>query len=610
MKHKFTIHNISKRLNKINIKIGLENQATFPSLYLLSSYSFEKKFVKIYDNGDIDGGFCKMLTSLIDFSFVRSLVAHTYSIWGRPCYDPVSLFLLDIFRYIDGYKHMKQILSILRDKDRGRAYRTYTGLSMHDLPCEATISNFHARLGPELYNEIFQILIQIFHQLEMITFKVLAHDGTLFDTWARYKGCPYFCDDCKSITVENVMEKVQERVNYRLDNMAKNNLGSEFRVYTECPSERFTDDEDVKKPKIELFAFKLAFNDGKLSKEEENTEILLGVHDQLQKHNLKLQSIRSNACCVDAMTGNFTFSCPKLPKDTDARIGVRRDPQNSNKKQKIFGYNAVITTSVELELTLELPVAVTNIAGNADEGKQIIVNKKKIQEAHNVKAQVDIADAKYDTIENYEFIRANGSIPIIDYNIRKEKLSKKDMLERGYDQNGWPFAPCNLLTRPNGFDEDRQRLTFCCFKHCKKLKHTALKELNENYDLAKCPYKDNATGYTAHMSLEEYPRLANEIPRGSKRYNELKKIRSASERANATLKEDLGILVKPRTIGIFRSSILVHIATIVLLLIRALRFIVNTTLEIRDEQSDQPDKEKKKKPKSPSKSLLNLIQLE
>jgi hypothetical protein len=26
--------------------------------------------------------------------------------------------------------------------------------------------------------------------------------------------------------------------------------------------------------------------------------------------------------------GSITISCPKLPKDTDARIGVRRNPQN------------------------------------------------------------------------------------------------------------------------------------------------------------------------------------------------------------------------------------------------------------------------------------------
>ena len=59
------------------------------------------------------------------------------------------------------------------------------------------------------------------------------------------------------------------------------------------------------------------------------------------------------------------------------------------------------------------------------------------------------------------------------------------------------------------------------------------------------------------MYVKEYPRLINEIPRGSKRYNLIKKIRSAflrgvgpfpcgpeAERANSTMKEDLKILEK------------------------------------------------------------------
>ena len=41
-------------------------------------------------------------------------------------------------------------------------------------------------------------------------------------------------------------------------------------------------------------------------------------------------------------------------KFNGARIDVRRDPQNPNKKQKIFGYNLVLTTSVELHLKIEL----------------------------------------------------------------------------------------------------------------------------------------------------------------------------------------------------------------------------------------------------------------
>ena len=143
-------------------------------------------------------------------------------------------------------------------------------------------------------------------------------------------------------------------------------------------------------------------------------------------------------------------------------------------KEKIFGYNLVLSTSVELHLKIELPVAVTNISGNAEEGAQIIENKEQIHNHHKCQVKIDIADAKYDIISNYNYIRAKGSIPIIDYNRRNEDLSKQSLLNRGYDQKGWPFAPCGLLTRPNGFDQKHQRLTFCCFKQCMKLRHKAL----------------------------------------------------------------------------------------------------------------------------------------
>jgi hypothetical protein len=332
---------------------------------------------------------CRLITSLIDFSFIRSLVAHCYCDKGPPCYDPPSLFLLDLFRHIDDHKEMSRFCEILRDQYRGRSYRMLAGINAH-IPCEATFSNFRARLGTSLYNEIFHVLVGIFHRLEMITFNILAHDGTLYPTWARYKGCTYFCDQCSCIRVDNVIGKVKNRILYRLNNMAEQNLGSEVRVYAECPGNRFP--EDVKKPKIELFAFKLAFNDGELTQEQRNTAIVFDVFEELEKQQLCIKKIRSNVTAINPDDGSITISCPKLPKDTDARIGVRRNPQNPDKKKKIFGYNLVLTTSIELHLKIELPVAVTNIAGNAEEGSQIIVNKQQISSHHCCEAKIDIAD--------------------------------------------------------------------------------------------------------------------------------------------------------------------------------------------------------------------------
>jgi len=608
---KFTIAHISKKLNEINFKISLSHKKPFPNLNFLSKYRFKKRFVKVLPNGDIQGGYPKMITSLIDFSFIRSLVAHCYSEYGPACYDPPSLFLLDLFRYIDGYQNMSKFLELVRDNDRGRAYRTHAGI-LDNIPCEATFSVFRARLGENLYNQIFHVLVDIFHQLEMITFNILAHDGTLYPTWARYKGCTYFCDQCCCITVEDVVDKVKNRILYRLNNIAENNMGSEVRVYTECPSDRFP--QDVKKPRIELFAFRLAFADGELSREQVNTAILFGVKEQLDKQNLCINTIRSNVSSINFDDGSMTMCCPKLPKDTDARIGVRRDPQNPNKKQKIFGYNLVLTTSVELHLKIEMPVAVTNIAGNAEEGSQIISNDDQIDVHHCTAADrvnIDIADAKYDITKNYEYIRAKGSIPIIDYNRRRENLSRQALIDRGYDEKGWPFAPCGLLCRHNGFDKKYQRLTFCCFKQCLNLRAAALKSVQVKYDIAMCPHVENRTGFTKHMYVKEHPRLINEIPRGSKRYILIKKIRSASERANSTMKEDLKILEKPRILNAQRAAILAQMAAIVLLLHRAFKFVVKTTILFTKlhQTNDPAIKEKLKPPRIP-KSILNLIQLE
>ena len=612
---KFTIANISKKLNQINPEISLSHKKPFPNLSLLSHYKFKKRFVKIIPNGDIQGGYAKMIISLIDFSFIRSLVAHRYSIKGPPCYDPPSLFLIDLFRYLDGYQNMSQFLELIRDKDRGRAYRKYAGISMDNIPCEGTFSNFRARLGENLYNEIFHVLVGIFHQIEMISFKILAHDGTLYPTWARYKGCTYFCAQCHAITVPDVIARVKNQILYRLNKLADNSLGSEIRIKAPCPSHRFPEKnkngKEIKRPRIELFACKIAFADGELSEEQKNTAILFGVEDELRKQNLCIQTIRSNVSSINFEDGSITISCPKLPKDTDARIGVRRNPKNPNKKEKIFGYNLVLSTSVEVQLKIELPVAVTNIAGNAEEGSQIIQNKDQVHNHHEADVKIDIADAKYDIIKNYEYIRENGSIPIIDYNRRREDLSKTAILKRGYDQNGWPFAPCGLLARPNGFDQKNQRLTFCCFKQCLKLRQKALQDLRDRYDISQCPHIHNRKGFAKHMSVKEHPRLVNEIPRGSKRYNTIKNMRSASERSNSTIKGDLKVLEKPRVIEGPRANILAQMAGIVFLLKRAFSFIVKITNRFRKflQTHDQRIKEKLIPPSIP-KSIRNIIQLE
>jgi hypothetical protein len=101
-----------------------------------------------------------MVSSLIDFSFIRSIVAHKYRLAGV-AYDPVSLFMLELFTRLEKFSDMKSFTNVLRDPVRGRLYRLYVGISEEHIPCEATFSNFKARLGEELYNRIFHVLVRM-----------------------------------------------------------------------------------------------------------------------------------------------------------------------------------------------------------------------------------------------------------------------------------------------------------------------------------------------------------------------------------------------------------------------------------------------------------------
>jgi hypothetical protein len=605
----FTIDNVIERLNKIDVTIALSHNTPFPRPHILSHYTFERRAVTVLPNGSFQGGNCSMAASLIDFSFIRSLVAQCYSKMGPPCYDPVSLVLLDLFRHLDNYQYMSKFLEDLHDEDRGRAYRNFAGIFPDRIPCAATFSHFRIRLGDDLYNKIFHVLVDIFEKLEIISFNIITHDGTLYPTWACYKGCTHFSDQCSCIKVTDIIPKVRNRIISQLNNLPKNKLGSECRVTIECPRDDLPD--DAKKPKIELFAFKLAFAESKETAEQKNSAHLFGVKEELDKHNLRIITLRSHITHIDPYDGSITICCPKIPKDTYAKIGVRKDPQNPDKKQYIFGYNAVFSTSVELHLGIELPVAASNIAGNAEEGSLLINNREQLRKYHNCDVNIDIADSKYDIIDNYEYIRNDGSIPIIDYNVRNEHVTKDDLINRGYDQKGQPFAPCGLLCRPNGFDDHRQRLTFCCFKQCLTLRRKAIESIQSGYDLASCPHLQNQTGFVKHMYIKDHPRLTNEIPRGSQRYNTLKNLRSASERINSTLKNDLHILDKPRILNGVRADIHVQIAAIVLLLKRTFSFIERVTLLMwRLEESDDPASLKKLKLPHVRKSISNFIQIE
>lgn len=603
----FAIGNIVKKLNRINVQINSKHRRPFPKPrgFWLSEYVYKRRYIKIYPDGRIAGGLSRFVTSLVDFSFVRSLVAHKYKLLGF-AYDPVSLFLLELCRYLEKYPSMKDFVAVVRDGDKGRNYRHYAGIRHPHLPCEGTFTNLKERLGENLYNHILHVLVDIAEHLGFLSYKIIATDGTLFPTNARYKGCTYFCEHCNAIQFQGIIENVKQRVRRRLATPERIIPGKEIRIKAPCPSLNFP--EDGPRPKVEVLALSLEQAD--IEKASIWNQIF-GLKEELKKAGLDIIPKRGFLSKIvmgdSSRTDSFFFRCPKLPSDTDARIGVRRNPQNPNRKEKIFGFNAVIDTSIELSLGIELPVACTTIAGNAEEGRHFITNRKQSLHHHGKTSKIDLADAKYDEHANYQFSRSHGAIPIIDYNPRNENRSATALRERGYDRNGWPYAPCGVLTRPNGFDFNSRRASFSCRRVCVSSNHPGLKNHASN-----CPYWINYHGFTKHVSVNRFPRLVTEVLRGTDRHNNLKALRSAAERTNASAKGDFCILAKPKVRGLRNAGVLSQMAVIVVLLKRIAGFIVKVTLALRNQAENNkspPHSLFVPGPKVP-KFILNLVQRE
>ena len=603
----FAIGNVIKKLNRIHVQINSKHNRPFPKprFFWLSEYAYKRRYIKIHPDGRIAGGLSRFVTSLVDFSFIRSIVAHKYALTGF-AYDPVSLFLLELFRYLEKYATMKDFVHTVRDRERGKHFRLYAGIKYPHLPCEGTFTNLKDRLGEELYNHILHVLVEIVELLGFLSYKIIAIDGTLFPSNSRYKGCTYFCHDCEFIEFKGIIENVRQRVFYRLDDPARIIPGKEIRIKVPCPSTRFP--ADLPRPKVEILT--LCLQEANLDRPSIFNQIF-ALQEKLQRAGLDLVVKRGVFTKItignDTSTDSFFFRCPKLPSDMDARIGVRRNPQNPNQKQKIFGFNAIIDTSIELELGLELPVACTTIAGNAEEGRHFITNREQILQHHGKTSKIDLADAKYDELNNYAFSRSRGAIPIIDYNPRAENLTAMALKDRGHDRNGWPFAPCGLLTRPNGFDFNCQRASFTCRRQCVTSKDPAIVRYSQD-----CRYWINYHGFTKHMSVRQFPRLISEVIRGTERHQKLKSLRSASERTNSSAKDDFCILNKPKIRGIKNAGMLSQMAVIVVLLKRVARFIVKVTLAFREKMKNN------KSPPQPisipgrkiPKFILNLIQRE
>jgi len=95
-----------------------------------------------------------------------------------------------------------------------------------------------SELGQRSLMRFSMFSLEIVKEVGLVTGKILSYDGTLFPTFANYRGCNYACQECRSIPLkENFLKSLRYRIIDSLNHPSKIILGKERRSFATCPKD-------------------------------------------------------------------------------------------------------------------------------------------------------------------------------------------------------------------------------------------------------------------------------------------------------------------------------------------------------------------------------------
>jgi hypothetical protein len=522
----------------------------------LSHYEFMPRPMAFTSQGDVDGGLSWLVGATLDFSFTRALCAPHYGARGGNCYDPASLIILEVATKVDQYDDYAQLCRDLHDSDKGRCYRQLAGL--HDqIPGQDDLCNFRYRIGDAVIDQITAVAVDFLSHFGVIKGEILSTDGQLEPSYSRYKGCTYACRDCQAFVLS---EADRQSLGEQLQNGAKRlQLTCPFPEVVEKVREATANKGALKDPTVTLLEIETVPEDKASAPQRQHVAKLLGLPQG------EVPPSRITWCHLSqGAHGELMGSCPKMPSDLEAKIGVHVDTKNPDKKEEVFGYLHLNTTDLNPELGLELPLGNSTYPGNTKEGTEFIAHRSKLA-VPGRPGQKQLGDSAYDIIANYEWLHDRGAIAVFAYNRRNEHVDEPSLLHRGYDQTGTPYAPCGRLCHSNGYDYEAQSRQYVCGLACPP------------EEQQRCPHRYGVLGYSHRMRFTDHPRLIGPIQRGSKAWHDLYGARSASERTNSYDQEVVAKAHPLRMRGLKAFRFAGAIRTLAQLLRRALHFVLDVT---------------------------------
>ncbi|MDH3602938.1 MAG: hypothetical protein OEU26_25280, partial [Candidatus Tectomicrobia bacterium] len=161
-----------------------------------------------------------------------------------------------------------------------------------------------------------------------------------------------------------------------------------------------------KDPKVALLEIETVPEDKASTPQRQHVANLLGLpQDKVPPSRLKWCHLSQ------ASSGELVGSCPKMPSDLKAKIGVHIDTKTPDQIEEVFGYLRLTTTDLNLDLGLELPLGNSTYPANTKEGAKFIAHRSKL--AVPVRpGQTHLGDSGNDVTANYEWLHDHGAIAV------------------------------------------------------------------------------------------------------------------------------------------------------------------------------------------------------
>lgn len=147
------------------------------------------------------------------------------------------------------------------------------------------------KIGEELYTRVFPILVNIVEELGLVTGRFLSTDGTLFPTFARYKGCPYANENCRCLEAKDVLGKIRGKVREAIKYLNNSALPKKIKVTIPCPHPEATKEKDRR---VKAISCTLDRANPAIDPKKDQTPPLLGLAEMLHEHKLVIKNYYSH----------------------------------------------------------------------------------------------------------------------------------------------------------------------------------------------------------------------------------------------------------------------------------------------------------------------------